>query len=137
MALRDYLFHLVTTDAVINALGITAANAFTSNDAETPQMRPFLVFRFANTTPGIPGEQTVNDRSFQVWVHDDPNDYTRIDDVITRVRSVLTSVFAQYTGTEGQYIHGVEWMGDSEDLADDEQRTITRYCEYRLIGSAA
>lgn len=137
MALRDFLFGQVVNDGTLNGLGITSDTAFTQHDVDTPQQRPFLTFHWGNTNPGyedIPFP-LVNERDFQVWIHDEPGDYTRIDDAIARVRTVLTGIVGADTGAG--WVQEVHWLGDSDDLSDDEQGTITRFGEFRVTGSAA
>lgn len=137
MAMRDYVFGLLTGDSDMNDLGITVDSGFIQHDVDTPQVRPFMTIHWGNTNPGIQGFDLVNERDFQVWVHDAPGDYTKIDNILSRIRVLLMGTEATYTNTPGRWITGVEWMGDSDDLNDDEQDTITRYGEFRLIGSAA
>lgn len=137
MAMRDFVFTAVTTDSQLNELGITADTAFTQHDVDTPQERPFLTFHWGNTNPGYRDHPfaTVNEKDFQVWVHDTPGDYTKIDSILFRVRTVLTAIEASDTGAG--WVNEIEWLGNSDDLSDDIQNTITRFGEYRLVGSAA
>lgn len=140
MSLRSYVFSLLTTDATLNGLGITAASTFITHDTDTPQMRPLMILRWQRADPGLRGDDAYassNFRRLQVWVHDAPGDYDRIDQVLKRVRDVLTSVHAQYTGTSYEWVSQTRWEGDSEDLRDDDAGTITRNSQYLFVGSAA
>jgi hypothetical protein len=37
---------------------------------------------------------------------------------------------------DGGYITDVLWQGNSDDFYDDEAKTINRYAQYQLTGSA-
>jgi len=131
---RQYIYDLIRTDPVIEGLGFNADSMFNANDVDTPQVRPFMVFRWGATSVGL---DVVNIRSLQVWVHDKPTDYTNIDLALKRVRTLLTNVVGESTGDAGQWVTEIEWTGDSDDLDDDVQRTVTRYSQFNLVGTAA
>jgi hypothetical protein len=133
MSLRNYLFNLATADTVLNSLGLNASSTFTSNDKDTPQARPFMVFRWGATNPGM---STVNQRTLRVWVHDEPSDYTNIDIALKRLQMILLPLAAVPVGGAGEWVSQIEWTGDSDDLDDDIQNTITRWTEFQITGSA-
>jgi hypothetical protein len=66
-------------------------------------------------------------------VHDQPGDYTKIDAIIYRLRSLIPSLVPS-RDTQG-WLQGVVWEGDSEDLTDDGHRTIARNTSFTLVGS--
>jgi hypothetical protein len=66
-------------------------------------------------------------------VHDEPGDYTRIDEILYRVKSLLPTLDGQSNGLG--HVVSIEWTGDSEDLADDGHGTITRNTGFSLVGS--
>lgn len=131
--LRDVIFDRLKVDSVLNGLGINEASIFNSNDADTPQVRPMMVLRWGATSLGV---GTVNERSLQVWVHDAPTDYTRIDSALERVRASLAGLYGASTGTAGKFVSQIDWAGDSDDLTDDIQNTVTRYSSFTIVGSA-
>lgn len=140
MSLRSFIFSLITADPILNGLGFTEQNTFTSHDEDTPQARPFIILRWGSTNVGLNDWDTgvgSNLRQLVVWVHDDPGDYVRIDQALDRVRTVLTLVRGTYTGTTGKYIGQATWNGDSDDLKDDIVGTITRNSSFTFIGSAS
>lgn len=140
MTIRSYIFSLLTTDSVLNNLGFTVNNVFTSHDEDTPQSRPFMILRWGSTDVGLNDWDISigsNLRNLTVWVHDDPGDYGRIDQAVSRVRMALKSIHGAYTGSIGQYIGQVNWNGDSDDLKDDIVGTITRNSSYTFVGSAS
>src|SRR6185503_10982863 len=89
--MRKTIARAVYNDAELNSLGITR-DSINSGDVDTPSQRPYIVFRWGETNPGV---DVVRQRSLVVWVHDRPNDYDRIDQIIKRIRDVLTSIAAQ------------------------------------------
>lgn len=140
MSLRSFVFTLLTVDSTLNSLGFTEDSVFTSHDEDTPQVRPFMILRWGNTDVGLNDWDTgvgSNLRRLTVWAHDNPGDYVRIDQCLSRVRDVLTSVHGAYTGTIGKYVGQIDWNGDSDDLKDDIVGTITRNSSYTIVGSAS
>lgn len=133
MSLRNYLFDIAKNDSVLNSLGLNATSMFTSNDKDTPQVRPFLVFRWGATNPGL---SVVNQRTLRVWVHDEPSDYTNIDMALKRLQTIFLPLMAVPVSPSGQWVSQIEWTGDSDDLDDDIQQTITRWTEFQITGSA-
>jgi hypothetical protein len=120
----------IIADPTLNGLGITGSSSF-AVDVDTPQARPFLQLRWGANVPGL---DTVTRRDLVIWVHDEPGDYSAsIDPIILRLRTLLAGLVGQNNGLG--YVVAVEWTGDSEDLADDGHRTITRTTSFSLVGS--
>ena len=94
--------------------------------------RPFLIYRVGNeTTESISEDaQTPHRVYFQVYVHDNPADYTKIDTLCQEVRQALVG------GPYPDYkILRVAYMETSRDLDDDTMRTIFRYLRFQAIRS--
>lgn len=131
--IRQVIFDRLANDSVLNGLGFNEENIFNSNDVDTPIVRPFMVLRWGLTTEGM---DVVRVRSLTVWIHDQPSDYSLIDSGLERVRAILTNVIGTYTGDDDKWVLQIDWTGDSEDLSDDVQTTITRNSSYSVVGSA-
>jgi hypothetical protein len=131
---RDLIFERVSSDSIMNGLGFDTNNLFNSNDADTPNVRPFMVFRWGATSPGM---DIVRKRILQIWVHDEPSDYSTIDTALNRVRDILTSLFGVNVDTTSKWVLQIDWELDSDDLSDDIQRTVTRYSQFSVVGSAS
>lgn len=127
--MRALIRQAIIGDATISALGITGDAAF-AVDVDTPTQRPFLQLRWGRNDEGI---SVVTKRQLTIWVHDVPGDYTRIDSIIVRLRSLLPELVGQSNGAG--YLVEAEWNGDSEDLTDDGHQTITRNVSFTLVGS--
>ncbi len=111
---------LIPPDRVLAGGGI--------NVIPPPEHRPFIVLRFGAESPTEVKPAT--DQSLEGWVHDDPGDFQRINEVLGVLKVVLQSM-------SGGDIISVVWTGNSEGFPDDSLRTITRYGTYRLLGKAA
>lgn len=148
MTVREYIYSLITNDAQLNGLGITADSTFTQHTLDTPQVRPLCILRWQATNPGLLSGASrqgaavsnfpVRQRILTVWVHEDGNvgDYTRIDQALSRLRTLLTSVEGVDVGVLGTRLTAIAWEGESDDLRDDEAGTIMRNAQFRLTGSA-
>jgi hypothetical protein len=126
---RALIRSAIIGDATMNGLGIVGANAF-AVDVDTPQTRPFLQLRWGVVTPGI---AVVNRRFLVVWCHDKPGDYSRIDQMLLRLRALLPTIVG-ISDSSGSVVD-IEWTGDSEDLSDDGHGTIARTASFTVVGS--
>jgi hypothetical protein len=144
MSLREFLVARIVNDPTLTDLGFIEDAIFGTHSIDTPQIRPLIVLRWQASNPGFTDAQggsalshwPINQQLLQVWVHDNPGDYTRIDQSLNRLRALLTSVEAMNVGGPTEWLHTIVWEGDSDDLSDDMLRTITRHSQYRLTGSA-
>lgn len=130
---RELVWAKLTGDPDLQALGFDEDNIFTDHSLDTPQRRPLMVLRWQGVDVGL---GPVNQRRLQVWVHDRPADYDRIDQTLRRLRTLLSSIEAVRLDGGIAGVHTAIWEGDSDDLRDDEVRTITRWTQFRLTGSA-
>lgn len=127
--MREIVRAAIIEDVTLASLGVVPSRV-KSGDMDTPQGRPFLQLRWGRTDFGL---DVVLRRNLVIWVHDEPGDYTRIDLIILQLRSLLVELVGQSNGLG--HVVGVEWVGDSEDLADDGHRTIARTASFVLVGS--
>lgn len=124
MTIRETVYSLLATDTELQALDPAGIEVHNVEAMDNPERRkPFLVTAWAEDPPvfGRPGR-----RSLTVWAHDEPADYTRIDDMLERVRILLVGLIH-----EGG-ISQVMWEGASGDLYDDGFHTITRNSGFRV-----
>jgi hypothetical protein len=130
MSVRSYLAQVLQDSSGLAELGLVPG-AVIAGDVDTPQPRPFINLKWMITTPGI--KDVVTRRSLNVWFHDRPNDYTRIDDMLFVVRSLFFDIEGVDHGSG--HITVVEWLTDSQDLRDYGHGTIAKYSTYRIICS--
>ena len=129
--MRALIFQALVSDPTLNSLGIDSASSF-AIDVDTPQTRPFLQIRWGRTEIGLK-TTAVSRRTITIWAHDLPGDYTKIDQILARVKALLPGLEGQNNGLG--YLLSAEWTGDSEDRADDGHGTITRNASFTLVGS--
>lgn len=99
---------------------------------ETPE-KPFGVYRLAMTQPGVTRRSKYRPTSLEVWVHDTPGSYTRIDEVLNAVEDVLDAViYASAAPTES--ISAADFVSKSPDLDDTGFRTICKMSSFNIIG---
>lgn len=127
--MRTLIYQSLIADATLNGYGISGPSAF-AVDVDTPQARPFLQLRWGVNAIGL---DISTRRSLVIWVHDQPGDYTKIDNIILRLRTLIPSLVPSQDGNG--WLQGVVWEGDSEDLTDDGHRTIARNTSFTLVGS--
>lgn len=136
--MRKLVWGMITSDeALADIVGVPLAEfnetyVMADQAVDSPKARPFMILRWGPTTPGM-GAVAV--RTLTVWIHDAPADYTRIDRIALRLRTLLEGATAMQD-TDGGWLTQAEWAGTSDDLADDAYGTITRNIAFRVIGSA-
>lgn len=127
--MRALVRSTLMTDPTLIDRGVVPLGVL-AGDVDTPEERPFLQLRWGNTAPGL---SAVTRRDLVVWVHDEPGDYTRIDSIIRRIKTIMASLVG-VMHPDG-HLMIAEWTGDSADLADDGHGTITRTTSFSLVGT--
>jgi hypothetical protein len=74
-------------------------------------------------------EGVAHSQNAELWAHDQPGSYARIDAILAAVRGALVGQVALPGAV------ACRWQGDSQDLADDGLGTITRNSAFRLVGT--
>jgi hypothetical protein len=129
--MRAVVRSAIIGDAQLQALGVTSAGVL-SGDIDTPEPRPFLNLKWGTRLPAPYGGVAYRN-TLAVWVHDEPNDYGRIESILARLRVVLVGI--QGVPDTNDYVSQVQWNGDGPDLKDDGHRTITRVGNFTINGS--
>ena len=130
--MRAVIRQAILADSALQALGIADGNHVLSGDVDSFAVRPFINLKWGTTNPA-PFGGSAQQTTLVAWVHDDPNDYERIDSILRRLRVLLPSLLGLQDVTD--YVSQVAWTGDGPDLKDDGHRTITRQGNYTLNGS--
>lgn len=129
--MRAVIRQAIIGDASLQALGVVPEGVL-SGDIDTPAPRPFLNLKWGAKNPA-PFGGAAQRTTLAVWVHDEPNDYDRIESILARLRVLLTSLLGLQDTSD--YVSQIEWTGDGVDLKDDGHRTIVRVGNYTLNGS--
>jgi hypothetical protein len=101
--------------------------------ADNLPARPFAVIRLGVTSPGM---AHIKRGTAEIWIHDDPGSYDRID-------AILKSVYDRLNGAEhltdeaGNELMSSTWRGTSGDLNDPGFRTITKNISFEIVGKEA
>jgi hypothetical protein len=91
---------------------------------------PLLVYRMGNTTNEHLGHNsTAHRRFFQVYIHDRPADYSRIDTLCALVIAALD----QSGAVPEHNILETSWLETSRDLDDEVFHTIVRYVRFQTV----
>lgn len=115
------------------SLGVPGARVYSVGAVgrlgDTPD-RPFIVIREMLIAPSLLPSWPVDNRPYQIWVHDDPGSMMRIDQAIGAVRVYLPEQAPTVFGDEE--IFACEWNAMSDDLYDDHHKTNTRHADFTL-----
>jgi hypothetical protein len=130
--MRTLIRQVIINDAPLATLGVVDKGVL-AGEIDTPDPRPFLNLKWGARLPGMATEVV---QVLTVWVLDDPNDYTRVQDICDRLRVLLPTILGGVDAVDGGWISQVRWDGDSNDLKDDGHRTITKQCNFTIIGSS-
>ena len=93
-------------------------------------VKPFLVYTIGNATDVLLSEEpdTPERQFFQIYIHDEGADYTRIDEGVKRVKKLLRH---QQNAEAG--IIDIIYLETSRDLDDVTMNTILRYIRFQAI----
>lgn len=95
--------------------------------------RPFLVYHMGNATDeGLWDSEDNPEASRQfltVYVHDNPADYSRIDEIVEKVIKAMVNS----GGSVADRILMVNYLETSRDFDDQTLKTIHRYIRFQLI----
>lgn len=127
--MRQFIYDTLRLDSAVSA--VVGNRIYQGESMDMAELvRPFLVYRLGNETNELFSEdaQMPHREFFQVYVHDNPADYMRIDDLCKLVRTSLVG------GPYPDYkILRVNYLETSRDLDDSTMRTILRYIRFQAV----
>lgn len=127
--MREWLYNILDTNTDYMALmpgGLWQGESL----VVTPSQKPFTVYTIGNSTD----EQLSDDpqgperQFFQIYIHDEGGDYTRIDDAVWLLRQILEGASSADYG-----ILQVYHLETSRDLDDSTMNTILRYVRFQAV----
>lgn len=118
---RTWVHQQLTGNLTVTSL---VGNRIYGTLEETPADKPFMVIRMNTTQPQI---VVAAFQDATIWFHD-VGGYTRIDELMALVRSLLVGPISEDEAVS------CDWLGDSTDLADDGRGTLVRNSVYRFAG---
>lgn len=130
--MRKTILQLITDTAAV-AAEIPAERWYqASSVVETPQ-KPFGIYRISGTGGGVtkrgPGRQV----RLEVWIHDKPGSYLRIDKLLTEVESTFAAA-VHASAAEGESISQADFDSRSPDLDDQGFGSICKSSIFTLVG---
>lgn len=133
MSVRAALRALILSDAEIVALIPASRWGARGSVYEDVLDRPFGIITTVGDNRFLRGARREEPpRDFEIWVHDNPGSYVRIDDVMALLRKRFEATADFQFG--GQRLAQVDVQSESPDLEDDIQRTVTRSLRVRVTG---
>jgi hypothetical protein len=135
--MRAWLYNrLVTATSLHSTLGgpegirDRVVPRFASETINLP--KPFLVFGLGNATNEDLAEDTDHEayrQFFQIWVHDEPASFLRIDnELIVPIKKLLTGASDKQAS-----ITTIRWLETSQEFNNETYNTIFRYIRFQAI----
>jgi hypothetical protein len=132
MVARAALVAILSSDAELTSLGLTADDFYGPNSADSPNLeRPFFVIRLDDATKAFVGHGAY---VITLWAHTSRargNDMSTIDSMLSRARELLQAA-EHVAGADGWTLTSASWQGDSADFVDDGFNTNTRFSRWRI-----
>jgi hypothetical protein len=128
---RAAVYNLLANDATLLSYGLSV---YGFQAVDTPTTKPFVVLRWDSTQPGV--VPTRGTTGLTCWVYDSPADYMRIDDIVLRIKTILTEA-VHVSGADGFILTQARWTSDSQDLYDDIYECILRTTSFDVVARPA
>lgn len=121
---------LQSRSALVSLLPSAASIYGSSSLTGAPAEKPFVIFTLGVWLPELKNDDKPVSHSqlLTVAAHDEPGDYTRIDDILKEVQLALSGQVPEPGAICATF------QGLSQDLADEHFGTAMRNAEFRLIG---
>ena len=127
--MRTWLFQTLSNDLDLQEL---FGDRFYQGESMLSSVvqKPFLVYTIGNATDVLLSEDmnSPERQFFQIYIHDDGGDYTRIDQGIKLVKDKLRHQQAAEAG-----IIDIIYLETSRDLDDTTLNTLFRYIRFQAI----
>lgn len=131
--MKSVIGRAITTDTQLQELGVNRDTFYTGDaTVNNPHLGVYVVARYLDRIIGV-GESRPQGITF--YVHDHPNDFTKVNAIVYHIRRVLINIGP--TKTDTGWITQVDWVTDSGELSDDATRTIFRQSTFSIIASGA
>lgn len=128
--MRNAVFSLLSSDVILKELGVD--KVYASPALDTPPEQLFVVLAWQEVNPEF---KNVGTQNLTIWVHNRQSNYRLINQIIDRVKSLMTSTFHR-TGTDGTFVQA-QWTGEGPDVWDDGFRTYVKTSGYRCNGKSS
>lgn len=95
--------------------------------------KPFGVYRLSGTGSGVVRNHASKEVRLELWIHDEPGSYLRIDRLLGKLESAFAAV-VHASAAEGESISQTAYDSRSPDLDDSGFGTICKSSIITLIG---
>jgi hypothetical protein len=96
---------------------------FEASNVDKHVTKPLIVLRMHTEFPVA----RMGGRGYmQLWAHDKPGSYLKIDDILAESRKAIESIPPQNTFLEAK------WIETGVDLRDDAMGTVVRYSRFQI-----
>jgi len=103
-----------------------------SSITETP-VKPFGVYRLSGTGPSVTRRSASKEVRLELWIHDVPGSYVRIDRLLSSLESTFNAV-VHASADEDESISQAAYDSRSPDLEDSGFKSICKASIFTLIG---
>lgn len=136
--MRAFLYDTLTQSTELQT-ELGAADAAAMANRVTPRQaqetinlpKPFLVYGLGNDTNEDLAEDDDHEahrQFFQIWIHDEGGDYTKIDDIVDIVKKLFHG--ASHAASK---ISQIRWLETSQEFANETYNTLFRYIRFQAI----
>lgn len=142
MTLEAYIVQNLESDAAVTALFASRTSGkpwlYSSgavgegSNPEIPEF-PYVVYNELPSAPHFSVKETSNseNRFFTFHVYDHMGDFTRINDILSRLRTKFKNI-APFRTTSGGWCSDVEWQGVSGRIQDAGYHSGVRFATVRF-----
>lgn len=111
---------------------IPVQNIFQFGSIPDNPPKPFAIYRMAGRMDGITSKRSLGTVRLEVWIHDVPGSYSKIERLLDDVDQKLLAVIHREEG--GQSISQIGYDSRSTDLYDEGFKTICKMSSFTIVG---
>lgn len=127
--MRRLMYDLLSNDPTLTAL-LPGGLFGDRMEFEVPLAKPFCVLVHEGPFVGIGRARQARTT---LWIHDEPGDYTKIDNALKYACALIESSAPRKLN--GVWLTEAKWEGTSGDLLDEARRTNVKNATFLLTGS--
>lgn len=130
---RAWVHDVLSADVDLAAL--VGARIFQGESLDSaPKTKPFLIWRFGNTSPDNDVPQARR-QYVTLYAHDEakPGEYSRIDKVQDAAIKAMVTAGLSHPAKKANKIVAVRFLELSADFDDREMGTILRYSRFQIV----
>jgi len=126
--IRSWVYGKMTGHSPLTTL--VGSRIYESSMLQETPTKPYIMYKMFVTQAEMMGDDRpkVFNQSMQVFVHDVPGDFLRIDDIIRILKDLFHNASDKLAGVEI-----VRWLDSSEDFKDSDMGTIIRFIRFRIL----